>query len=131
MNAEKYYRDISIHHEKGGMDAYVVDTSMENAENYLKSKGYSEASVAEIRKHKRVCIILGIRVDEEHRGEGIGTELLEEIIENASIYGSEIIILEADTSESNDFDLVEWYEGYEFKTIERERANYPLMLLDL
>lgn len=40
---------------------------------------------------------------------------------------SQGMILEADTGEENAFDLVSWYESYDFNIIERENA-YPLMM---
>lgn len=72
-----FYQEIFIPHEFGGADAYVVDTGMENLKNWLEKKGFSVDSLARIQEYKRVCIIQNIFVDEEHRGKGIGTSLLE------------------------------------------------------
>lgn len=123
-----YYKEINISHHHGSLEAYVVDTHMDNLENWMKEKGYGEASLKVICQSYRVCILRSIHVDEGYRRQGIGTYLLESCIDKADLYGASAIILEADTGERNEFHLVDWYADYDFNIIEKDRENYPLMV---
>jgi GNAT superfamily N-acetyltransferase len=124
-----FFKKISISQEHGTLDAYVAETSMVNVENWLTRNSYFGDSLSLIRHFHRVCVIEGVNVDEEHRNQGIGTELLNLALVEANVQGSEIIILAADTGEGNEFDLVRWYLSKRFQIIEGERESYPLMAL--
>jgi GNAT superfamily N-acetyltransferase len=123
-----YYNEIKICHEHAGLDAYAVDTNLENLENWIEGKKFSETALNHLRQYKRVCIVLGIFVEEEFRGQGIGSALLEEVIGEAESNGADVIILEVDTGENNAFSLVDWYKDYGFHVLEGEETNYPLMV---
>lgn len=118
--------------DKGSIYGYVVDTEADNLSNWLEDRNFSKGSLQTIRsKYSRVAILLSIQVDEGFRNQGIGSELLNHFIYDAfNIYGADVIILEADTEESNNISIVDWYEGHSFDILERNRNYYPLMLCE-
>lgn len=123
---------ISQDHEFGSIDGYVVDTSKEQLENYLTKQGASQHTINSLKESfRRIAIIRNLWVDDEHRGEGIGTELMESAIENAFANNAEAIVLIADTGEDNSQmgkTLEQWYSSMGFKTI-GDAGGDPVMIL--
>lgn len=132
LRTETGYKEIDLSYEYGCVYGYVVDSSAENLENWMEDKGYSKTSLQYIRSnYKRVAIIKNLWMEEEHRGQGYGTKLMEEAIEEAQQLGAKAILLEADTGEQNAFDLVQWYKDvFGFRVVEKENS-YPLMIKTL
>jgi 5'(3')-deoxyribonucleotidase len=118
--------------EGGNLEGYVVDTTQEQIPNYLSSQGASPNLINSIiNTYKRVGLIRNMWVDEEARGQGTGSGLLEAAIDQAFAYGAEAIILVADMSEDNNAlgkSLDKWYEGWGFKKIGMA-GNDPVMIL--
>lgn len=96
------------------------------AENYMTSHNVLEEFRQSCPITSSVAILKNLNVDEEERGNGRGTELLENFLEEAEDKGIEHIFLIADTGESNDFCLVSWYERYGFRKTTSSEA-FPLM----
>jgi GNAT superfamily N-acetyltransferase len=122
------YREIFINDENGNLEAYIINTNQVNLENWLKNKDYI-SSLDKIKEYNTVCILKNINVNEENRGERIGTYLLESLYNEAQ--EANIIILEADTAENNNFNLVEWYQRKGFIIINGDSKKFPLMLKHL
>lgn len=96
------------------------------AENYMDSHDVLEEFRQSCPITSSVAILKNLNVDEEERGNGRGTELLENFLEEAEDKGIEHIFLIADTGEANDFCLVSWYERYGFRKVTSSEA-FPLM----
>lgn len=123
------YETISKHEDEGSIDGYVVDTSKENISIWLESVGGSDRLAAQIRgTYESICILKGIYVEENYRGRGVGSELLEEAINSAESLGAGAIILEADKLELNNFSLIHWYKEYGFEIVEEKSDKCPLMI---
>lgn len=115
--------------EEGNIYGYVTDAREDvQLENYMEDQDVLEAVPIIQEKFHYVAILKNMYINEEHRGERIGSRLLDEFIGNATIKKAEAIVLVADTAEDNEFDLVKWYEGYGFEIIYGERDSFPVMV---
>lgn len=128
---EANLKHINQYHKDGGsLEGYVVDTDQPQLENYLASQGASFELVDAIKhRYHRIAIIRNMWVDEELRGGGIGTDLLEQAIGDAFAFGAEAVLLVADMAESNLMPLDKWYEKWGFVRIGTASGD-PVMILD-
>lgn len=126
-NKRESYIDISFNSELGGVVAYVVDTEKINLYNWLEDHGYKELYSKLKTNYKRVSIIKNIEVNGWSRGHGIGDNFLSEVITASELSGAEAIVLVADMDECNEFDLVRWYEDWDFEVCSKVGGN-PLMI---
>lgn len=92
------------------------------ARNYIESQGYS----LEGEDSLGIAVLKNIWVEEDSRGNGVGTELMEWFMNEAKGRDINVIYLIADTGEDNAFDIVSWYESFGFKK-ETTLEDYPLM----
>jgi GNAT superfamily N-acetyltransferase len=132
MNLEWLLDNLDEEREEGNIYGYVTNTRKDvQLKNYMEKQRIPE-TVSIIREmFERIAILTNMYVNEVHRGEGIGTSLLEQFIENASAKNAQAIILVADTADSNEFELVNWYENYGFYIIYGERDSFPVMAKEL
>jgi len=72
-----------------------------------------------------VGILKNINVDEDYRNQGFGVDLLENFLTECS--HCQYIVLIADTSEENDFNIIDWYKSYGFN-IFGESGGMPVMI---
>jgi ribosomal protein S18 acetylase RimI-like enzyme len=72
-----------------------------------------------------IGILKNINVNEEHRGQGHGADLFDRFMVECSHCA--YVVLIADTDESNDFDLIDWYKRQGF-TIWGESGGMPVMV---
>ncbi len=72
-----------------------------------------------------VGILKNINVDEEHMNQGFGSELLEEFLAECVL--CQYVVLIADTSEENGFDIIDWYKSKGF-AIFGESGGMPVMI---
>lgn len=118
--------------EGGIIYGYVTDTENDvQLQNYLEKQHREGALSVICKQYKKVAILTNMYVEEEERGGGIGATLLEDFMDNATFKGAEAIVLVADTLETNAFELVKWYESYDFTIINGERHACPVMLKKL
>ena len=128
-NVRVAYEPINIEQESGSVEGYVVDTNQEQLGNWMKSSGFPISTTKHIQNtYIRICILKSIRVEEESRACGIGSGLLQDTINEAERKGAEAILLQADTGEQNDFNLIAWYESYGFEVTEEKNDFFPLMI---
>ncbi len=121
---------ISSSNEGGSLEGYVVDTDKPQLKNYLESQGAPEQLINNIAsKFNRISIIKNMYIDDEYRGQGLGSNLLNNAIDSSYDKGAEAILLIADVHESNEFSLVDWYRNYGFEIIGDANGD-PIMLLD-
>lgn len=120
---------INQENEGGSLEGYVVNTDQPNLRNYLKSHGTPKNLILKIENScKRIGIIRNLYVNEDLRNKGFGNNLMHNAIDDAYMADAEAVILVADTVESNNFNLVNWYENYGFETIGYSTSG-PVMLL--
>jgi len=128
-------REIMIEHDHGSAEGYVTDTNSEQFINWFNNrhKIYDQTMIDKFKdKYKSVAFLNNMNVDEDSRGNGYGSEILEDFISDASMHYPDAIILIADTEESqNDgFDLVKFYEGYDFEIVKRYSFGI-LMIMEM
>ena len=132
QHGEIHYLGDDVENEDGvrvGVsDGYEVSTDREQLRNWLESEGAADLYPRFRKKYKTIAILNGIRVDENYRNQGYGTELLEMFLDSVT---ADAIILVADKHESQarGFNLKKWYNGYGFRVI-RQVPSGQLMLLD-
>lgn len=121
---------ISQSNSGGSLEGYVVDTDQPQLKNYLESQGAPEQLINNIAsKFGRISIIKNMYIDDDSRGQGLGSNLLNNAIDDSYDRGAEAILLIADVHESNEFSLVVWYKNYGFEII-GDAGGDPIMLLD-
>lgn len=124
-------KSISQHIEGGSLEGYVISTDNPNISNYLQSQGAPPELINRIiQKYKTLGLIRNMYVDDDHRGRGIGNDLVSNAIDDAASDKADAIILVSDTDEDNSFDLTKWYESFGFEVI-GIAGNNPVMILDL
>lgn len=114
---------IELEVNNGSVSGYSVDSHEEQIQNWFINR---KLPVVDLSRYKSVTFLNNFQVDEEHRNKGIGSELLEMFIAESF---TDCIIVECDTEERNEFDLVEWYKDYGFRVL-IEKDN-PVMILEL
>lgn len=113
-----------------GFEGLLCDPGhMERVCNYMESKNLMHHLKENPCTSDSVGILKNIWVEEEERGSGVGTFLLDEFIDLAIEREMDVLYLIADTLESNDFDLVSWYEKKGFERL--TEGECPLMRLCL
>ena len=116
--------------EEGSIFGYISSDD-ENFINFLEKNDYFEEDFTSLDMYKNCtkAYICNMYVEEEHRGEGNGTFLMNEMLEQ--LYYStnaRFVFLICDNIESNDFSLQKWYESYGFEVI-ANKYKCPLMVL--
>jgi predicted GNAT family N-acyltransferase len=74
-----------------------------------------------------VAILKNVWVDEESRGQGVGSELMSKFFDEAEEASSFVLIADSEQTQNQDFNLAKWYEGYGFETI-GESGSGPVMV---
>lgn len=117
---------------KANGEGFVCDISDKYWKNYLiKLNKIDEISEIETlmisRKIHRFIVIKTIYVLEDYRNEGLGKEILTKIITTLAKTNS-CFLLVADTTNSNKFNLIKWYENIGFEIPKSQKyAENPLM----
>lgn len=116
-----------------GLEGYVVDTNQEQLGNYLTSQVASQDIVNQLQTlYSRIAIFKNLWVDEEQRGQGIGSSLLEAAIREAGAKGAQAIVMVAHADDSQDQQwLVKWYQSYGFSEVSKTSSGSPVMTLEL
>ena len=122
--------EISIDVEGGNIFG-VVHTDFTYLNNWGDKQRIDKSILQNIEMP--VAIMKNAFVPEEQRGQGIGAQLVEQFINEASDAGASSVILLADLGEIQleGFDLVKWYEGYGFEIIGKDNAGNPVMELKI
>lgn len=114
-------------------EGYVCGVKDVNWVNYLENH-QKFAEIEELHtlfnqlNLNTVAVISNIYVEDNCRNQGFGTKILDTLY-NELLLESDVIILIADTLESNVIDLVKWYSGYDFKLVESSnKENLPVMI---
>lgn len=128
------YKDVSQDSDEGeaSLTGYVVNTDEDQLVNYFQLEhGVSEDVINTIRAtYKTIAVARNMHVDEDYRGQGHGTKIMDEFIEAAIDNGAQAILTIADTAEDNEFDLVEWYKRLGFEIV-AQTGEGPFMVMEL
>lgn len=116
--------------DEGSIFGYISDCD-ENFLNFLEKNDYFEEDFISLEKYKncKKAYICNLYIEEEYRGNGNGTYLMNEILEDM-YYSTDVkyVFLVCDNIESNNFSLQKWYESYDFEVI-ADKYRCPLMVL--
>ena len=130
---ESSIKEVNVDEDYGSIEGYVVSTTEEQLENWLKYRHNIENNdiLENIRsEYSIIAMINNLNVNEDYRNQGYGNNLLGEFIDKCSDLNAEAIILISDTNEENSFDLTQWYERNGFNILLHSSSG-PLMILDL
>lgn len=114
---------------EGNCEAYLISTQKENLFNWLSNEIDNPEIVYEALKTlaNEMLIIKNINVNEEFRGQGKGTQILCDVI-NDSYAEAAILLCDIGESQKEGFVLEKFYEENNFKTILMHNHTYPLMI---
>ena len=130
------YKEIDIDHDSGEGNVFgVVHNKGESIDNWIEKEDLDDKAKKAIKALELpIAILKNINVEEEHRGEGIGGELMEEFMLEASNASAYAVILIADIAEDDPSagrNLEKWYEeNYEFERVGSDGTN-PVMVKKL
>jgi len=131
------YMSIDYNSEYGSISGYSVAAQEEQLRNWLNSfgveleylkKNYDFIADA-VQCNNNIAILKNLFVDEDHRNKGIGTDLVEDFLSDAS--DSVLVFLISDSAEIQDsgFDLETWYNSFGFEKLE-DTGMGPLLVLN-
>lgn len=130
------FSNVIIEHRKSVIEGYLTDQYQENIKNWLSDKVLAEdlekiiAVISENYPNSFFAVIKNINVPASKRNQGIGNELIDFFIDKVS--DASLIFLEVDMEEDNNFNLIDWYEGFGFENISEAFSlnnNYHIMCL--
>ena len=121
---------VDIDHEFGSASG-VIHNELENIVNWAEKERLDDAAKNAIEQLKLPVVILkNINVDEGSRGQGAGTSLMNRFMDEVADASAIVLIADLGESQSEGFDLKEWYEDYGFETVGYS-AEDPVMVLKL
>ena len=123
--------------DHGSVEGYVVDSHSAQVMNWFQYRHdvYEPTIIEMVQGYERVAFLNNINVDEEHRGQGHGEDMLQWFESSAADNGAEVVFLFADINEeqTQGFELVKWYikNGYEEVHPPEGLLYCPLMMKSL
>lgn len=118
---------IDIQTEHGSLDA-VVHHDINRVINWAEKERLSPETKQKLSELPLPIVILkNIWVDEESRGHGAGSELMSKFFDEANSASSFVLIADSEQSQSEGFNLIEWYESYDFEVV-GESGSGPVMV---
>lgn len=128
---KQYSKNYSLEEDdfEGSIECYSVDTKKENLKNWLESEvgdnGQIYAAIQSLAKE--ILIIKNVYLEEEYRGQGLGQDIINEALGD-SFSNAAILVCDTYESQKSGFNLEKFYESVDFKTIETNSQNCPLMV---
>lgn len=123
---------IEIILEEGSASGYVVKTEEEQVENWFIRHKIDGTGFKKAFEGKTLAFLNNMYVEEDERGSGVGTDLLSQFIDTASLSGADAIVLicDDDESQAEGFNLRDWYEDWEFEVTEliEDNIDSPVMI---
>ena len=119
------YEQITIYDEdeKGSIEGYKVSSDQEQIVNWFTKRSLVPPV---LEKNINVAVINNLYVEEDSRGEGKGTLLLSNFIDEC--YDCQFIFLECDNGEDNAFSLLDWYKSFDFEIL--YNGENPIMVFE-
>lgn len=128
---------------KEGLQSKVIDISSENDEgslsavvhydiNRIKNWALMEKLDDDLQQTLSelptpVSILKNIWIEPEARGKGIGRELMDKYFEEADMANSFVLIADELQTQTEGFNLVKWYGGYDFEVVGHSGSD-PVMV---
>jgi len=127
------YKDIEIIRENGRASGYKASAQEEQLEFLIRFDWSSyirdvDAVITAIRSRvDSFAVVKNISVDEGYRGNGLGSEILGEFLDEVD--DVDLVLLEVDIAETQceGFDLRQWYENNDFIIISDLTGVPPIM----
>ena len=125
----KESKTIDISQGDGSVVFGVVHNNPENIKTWLIKNGIDQ----KINLPLPIAFLNNINVEEEDRGQGIGTELLYDFEAEANFHGAKSILLLAglDEEQIQGFNLEQWYLNNDYEVLTRDGDGNPLMYKNL
>lgn len=125
----KESKTIDISQGEGSVAFGVVHNNPENIKTWLIKNGINQ----KINLPLPIAFLNNINVEEEDRGQGIGTELLYDFEAEAGFHGAKSILLLAglDEEQIQGFNLEQWYLNNDYEVLTRDGDGNPLMYKNL
>ena len=117
-----YPIDVTV---EGGYASGIVHDDETRIFNWLNKNSVKEEIIQDIMKlPKPIAFLESVEVEDDYRGEGLGTELVYAFIDE--VYKSQSIVLIADLGQTSY--LEKWYQSLDFETIGHDTAGNPVMV---
>ena len=128
-NQIKDPQHIVIETEQGSLEGYCIGIDQEQPANWLQKNGL-DTSIINVIRHSvtNVAFLNNMNIQNEHQGNGHGKEMLFDFLTQCSIHNVDVVLLIADTGESQreGFNIVQWYKRFGFTQMNSE--DFPLMM---
>jgi len=112
MNEDSQPIDIEVN---GGSISGVVHNDIQRVLNWGEKERLDDEAMRVISSLSTpMAILKNMYVDEELRGQGLGSDLIQRFLEE--VYDIPVVLI-SEKGETNTFDLASWYEGYGFEAI--------------
>ena len=113
---------------EGNIEAYSVSTEKENLLNWLKKEADEPEKVYEAIKSllPEILIIKNLNVDEKFQGNGYGSEIITNVLNESFAQGA-ILLCDIAEPQNPGFFLEKFYEMHDFKAIQHN-LDYPIMV---
>jgi GNAT superfamily N-acetyltransferase len=112
LNKDSQPIDIEVN---GGSISGVIHNDIQRVLNWGEKERLDDEAMKIISSLSTpIAILKNMYVDEELRGQGLGSELIQRFLEE--VYDIPAILI-SEEGETNTFDLANWYEGYGFEAI--------------
>lgn len=128
--------EIEVENEDGDtvgtLSGYACALDDENWQNWAETLG-GQSLVSKLKTAigpaGTIAVLKNMEVDEEHRGQGHGSELVDLFLQELG--GGGVAMLECDLAESqaNGFSLKAFYEEFGFESIDEVSDGNPIMVL--
>jgi GNAT superfamily N-acetyltransferase len=114
----------------GNYEGYCINTSKENFKNWLEKEIGDDGKIYQLitKEIEKIFILKNLNVDEEFQGQGYGSQILQDAMDEAQgEYEAIILLCDIGESQKEGFILEKFYSNHDFKTI-GYFDDYPLMV---
>lgn len=126
---KKMFFEENIEAGSGTLEGYIVSTKQENWKNFLQQEVPDIAAkvIQAIEKSGvlEFAVLKTMHVDEGCRGYGLGSALMNSVFEES--FDAAILVADLREEQSRGFNLVAWYESYDFVAVPSVSDDVRLM----